>query len=264
MYTFRFFPWGRILLALAGTLALLAGLGLTMGRSVAQTAGSDSGTQTSGTDGGTTTDTPVDPHDPSNLTRVEEDWSLLVTTPDFKQAAPQISMQMIRSPDALRFCTFHINCCDIPTFNQGGLQIQAWESATCVTVATSNNRNTMATPNELVTWTQYLSRDDANNLRFGIGTIETPDSANYWPTWSDTWGDFSNGEIVVPDSGTYLGNYSVDYSMINSGITFGADSVASLVLVRVRKYYANGDVDIDDTPRIVYSQALDPSVNSGN
>jgi hypothetical protein len=249
-----FFPWRRCLLAFAGTLALLAGLGLTRGRSVAQTSGSDSGT---------TTATAVDPHDASNLVRVEEDWSLLVTTPNFNQAAPQVSTQMIRSPDAQRFCTFHINSCDIPTFNQGGLQIQAWEGSTNLAVGTSNNRNTMSTLNELVTWTQYLSRDDANNLRFGIGTIETPDSPNYWPTSSATWGDFSGGEVVVPESGTYLGNYTTDYSVNNSGITFGANRVASFLLVRVRKYYVNGDVDIDDTPRIIYSPDLDPNLNSG-
>src|SRR5207249_6154153 len=65
---------GRRVLILAGILVSLAGVGLLVGRSVAQV---DSGAPII-----------IDAPDPSildvsNLVRVEEDWSLLLTTPDF-------------------------------------------------------------------------------------------------------------------------------------------------------------------------------------
>ncbi len=215
-------PAKRRLLVLVGILALLAGLGLALGRSLAQTG-----------------------YDPNNLQRVEEDWSLLVTTPDANVASPQISTEMIRSPDALRFCTFHLNSCDIPTYNQGGLQVQAWEGTACMAVQTSENRNTMTTANELVQWTQYLQKD-SSDLKFGISAAS-----------SDTWGDFSGVEITVPNSGAYLGSYSINYSVAKSGITYGANRVLSLVLLRVRGYDNSGNLLFEDlTPRTVYSQTL--------
>lgn len=230
------FPRGRRLLALAGILVALMGLGLLVGRSVAQTE-----------------DPPVDPHDPSNLVRVEEDWVLWVTEPDVNKAAPQVATQMIRSPDSLRFCTFHLNSCDIPTFNQGGLQVQAWEGNTNLAVQTSANRTTMVTPNEIVTWTQYLQRE-GTTLKFGISAASCAPSPG-------TWGDFSGVEILVPDSGADLSNYSIDYSLDNSGITFGANRVAQLMLLRVRKYYFGVDEPDEETVlRSVYSP---DATNSG-
>src|SRR5262249_42790794 len=184
-----FSTWGRPLRPLVGTLPLLMGFCLLVERSPAQW------------------DSPSDPYDPSNLVRVEEDWILLLAEPDANLAAPQLSTQMIRSPDASRFCNFNINFCDIPAYAQGGMQVEAWQGDTCIAAQTSENRNTLGTPNELVTWTQYLQRTDGNTLRFGIGTQETPDSPYYpGPTSSDTWGDFSGVSIDIPQGGTYLGN----------------------------------------------------------
>jgi hypothetical protein len=185
-----------------------------------------------------------------SVVRVEEDWSLLVNAPDVAQASPQVSTQMARSPYSSRFCNFHLNSCDIPKFQQGGLQLQVWRDTTNKT-ALSFASAIMNSSSELVTWTQYL-RQDGNALKFGISAAS-----------STTWGDFSGQEVDVGGSSNYLSDYTVDYSQSNSGVTFGANRVTSMVLTAVRIYYSDGTMQSDSTPRIIYSTVLDPALGGG-
>jgi len=182
------------------------------------------------------------------VARVEEDWILLVNQPDAERSSPQVSTQMAGSPDAARFCNFHLNSCDIPTFSQGGLQLQVWHGDDNLAVFTSASRAAMNTADELVTWTQYLSRE-SGELKFGISAAS-----------SQTWGDFSGMEVAVPGGSPVLDYYSAEYSLQNSGVTFGANRVSSMVLVATRVYYSDGSVQTDNTPRIVYSAVLDPAL----
>jgi hypothetical protein len=188
----------------------------------------------------------------ATLIRVEEDWSLAINQPDSNLAAPQVSTQMARAPGTSRFCNLHLNSTDLPTFAVGGLQIQAWQDSTNLAVYTSPNSSIMATDSELVTWTQYM-RVDSGTLYFGIGTAQpnTPGAS------STTWGDFSGMEIPVAGAWPDLSSYDPSYSQQNSGVTFGANRVESMVLVQVRYYYDDGSVQTDSTPRVVYSSASD-------
>jgi hypothetical protein len=192
----------------------------------------------------------------ATLIRVEEDWTLTVGQPNSDVASPQVSTQMVRAPWSSRFCNVHLNSVDVPSFAVGGLQLQAWKGTTNTAVYTSPNSAVMGTNNELVTWTQYL-RNDTGQLRFGVGTLQSgvPGAS------SQTWGDFSGIEIPVPGISTDLSNYDPSYSQQNSGVTFGANRVSSMVLVQVRYYYDDGSVQTDSTPRLVYSSTLDPDFN---
>ena len=186
------------------------------------------------------------------LARIEEDWSVSVNQPDATLASPQFSTQMARSPLASRFCNLHLNSVDFPSFNLGGVQTQTWHNSTNLAVVTSPNAAIMATPYELVTWTQYLRFDPTSNqLKFGIGTLQpnTPGSS------STTWGDFSSGmEVAVTGGSTNLDNYDPNYSVRNSGITFGSTRVDSMVLLAVRYYDGNGNLlYTDSTLRPVFT-----------
>jgi hypothetical protein len=185
------------------------------------------------------------------VARVEEDWSVSVNQPDATLAAPQFSTQMARSPWASRFCNLHLNSVDFPSFNLGGVQTQSWHGSTNLAVVTSPDANIMSTPYELVTWTQYLRVDTASNqLMFGVGTLQpnTPGSS------STTWGDFSGMEVAVSGGSKLLDAYDPNYSVQNSGITFGSTRVDSMVLVAVRYYDAAGNLlSTDSTPRVVFS-----------
>ncbi len=189
--------------------------------------------------------------------RVEEDWTLVVNEPNSLVASPQVSTQMARSTTTQRFCNFHVNSRDVPSFQLGGLQLQAWYGSTNTAALNSNTAAVMGTSNEMVTWTQYLRRD-SNNLYFGIGTVQTGVQASS----STTWGDFSGVETPVPAGSVKLDGYDPVYTQQNSGVTFGANRVQAFVLTQVRWYdSSNNLIQSDFTPRIIYSQTLDPALN---
>ena len=179
---------------------------------------------------------------PIYTVRIEEDWSLTVTTPNASLSCPQVSTQMSPGGNATQFYQFHINFQDIPSFKQGGLQLEAWDGNKNLAVNTSPNTATMNTPNELVTWTQYLARDENNGLTFGVNNAA-----------SQTWGNFSGAQFYVSGANSVLDDYAADYSVQNSGITYGNNLVSSLVLVQTRKYYSDGSVQTNSTPRIIYN-----------
>jgi hypothetical protein len=175
------------------------------------------------------------------VVRIEEDWSLTVNQPNSNLSCPQVSTQMAPRPNGTQFYQFHLNSQDVPQFVQGGLQLQAWDGNTPLAVKTGSNTATLATPNELVTWTQYLKRRDDDGLTFGITAAA-----------SQTWGDFSGAEFHVSGADAVLDNYTADYSVQNSGATYGVNLVSSLVLVQTRVYYSDGSVQTNSTVRVVY------------
>jgi hypothetical protein len=175
------------------------------------------------------------------VVRIEEDWELTVSTPHYNLSCPQVSTQMAPDPQGNEFYQFHTNFQDVPKFVQGGLQLQAWNGNRLVQVNTSSNTSTMGSDNELVTWTQYLQRSTAPaGLTFGISGAA-----------SETWGDFSGASFVVQETDALLDNYRAAYSAQNSGITYGPNLVSSCVLVESRKYYSNGSIETDSTPRTI-------------
>ena len=179
------------------------------------------------------------------VVRVEEDWRLVLGKPNLPLAAPQISTQMARSPNATRFCNFHLNACDLPSLVLGGMQLQVWKDSTNLAIRTADNTAILNTANEVITWTQYL-RHDAGKLKFGISAAA-----------STTWGDFSGLEVTIPSGLAILDDYDVQYSVDNSGVTFGANRVSALTLLRVRLTYTDGSVSTDDTERVVCSDGQD-------
>jgi hypothetical protein len=187
-----------------------------------------------------------------SVVRVEEDWSLLVGQPAQSIAAPQVSTQMARAPYAARFCNFHLNSTDVPAFASGGFQLQIWKGSTNLAYLNSSTSPTLATNNELITWTQYLAQNSNGGLTFGVSKAS-----------SQTFGDFSGVSLDLPGSPSDLDDYSADYSLANSGVTFGANRVSSLAITQVRVFYSNGSMTSDSTPRVVYSAPLDPAL-SGN
>lgn len=182
----------------------------------------------------------------SEIVRIEEDWCLLITQPDPNRASPQVSTQMARSPWTSRFCNFHLNSCDVPTYTQGGLQMQVWHGGQNLAIQNSTDRSVMSTDNELITWTQYL-RSDGSHLYFGI----SPGAV------SQTWGDFGGLEMTITGGYIDLSGYDPDSSQQNSGVTFGANRVSSLILLGVRKIREDGTIESDYTPRIIFMAAPD-------
>ena len=71
---------------------------------------------------------------------------------------------------------------------------------------------------------------------------------------SSTWGSFGHDNIArlsVATTLTDLNSYSPNVSSANSGVTFAANRVNSLVLKAVRGYSASGDLIAEDTNPVV-------------
>jgi hypothetical protein len=186
--------------------------------------------------------------DGATITRVEEDWELVIATPSPTAEAPQVTCGI--SPtgnlDGLH-ATFSLNHHKMPEIVGGGLQLQTWDGRTIVDSKKAPTQALLATPNETIRWTQVMS------VNGGVATFEILNGT------STTWGEFGNDgtlKIVVPGRVVSdLSGYSPATSVANSGVSFAANRVTSLVLKRVRIYTSTGQVTEDTTPRVVHPLA---------
>jgi len=180
------------------------------------------------------------------IVRVEEDWELVVSTPDPDTDGPQVIC--VSSPgegmNSLH-ANFELNLRSLPGFAPGGLQLQVWNGETPVGQSQAPNTAVMRTPGETVRWTQTMQ------LSGGMLTFEIVGGS------STTWESFGGQGYLKANVATSLADlsgYSPQVSATYSGVSYASNRVASLVLKRVRMISQNGQVLEDNTPRVVYQQ----------
>jgi hypothetical protein len=170
--------------------------------------------------------------------QVQEDWTLVVATPDQSAVGPQITTCLSPVSDgSSAFVAFDMNYREFPRFAAGGLQVQVWSNKDILSTS-SLGTALFATTNETVTWTQRMS--------LGGGKI-TYDIENGQST---TWGQFGqvDGDLAVSFDTTLsdLSRYSPDISASKSGASWQSNRVTSMTLVQVR-YYSGGQLVATDT-----------------
>jgi hypothetical protein len=180
-----------------------------------------------------------------NVTRIEEDWELVIAAPSPNSDAPQITCTVspLRDVDSFH-ATFIVNNHDVPTFAAGGLQMQAWNGKTLLASKRAPNQAVLATPGETIRWTQVMRLTD-DGLQFQVVNGS-----------STTWGNFGNDwtlQTTVDAGLANLNGYSPDISAQQSGVSYAGNRVQSLTLKRVRAYSANGLLGTDIKPRVVHS-----------
>jgi hypothetical protein len=173
---------------------------------------------------------------------IEEDWQLVIGTPDVLGIGPQITTCMSPvSDNSSPFVALDMNYREYPSFAAGGLQVQVWDGSNVLSTAT-HGTSQFSTAGETITWTQAMSLS-GGNLSYSISNGQ-----------STTWGKFGQGaQLSVSFSTTLpdLSGYDPDTSAAASGASWEQNFVTSLQLVQVR-YYANGQlIWTDDTPRTV-------------
>ena len=182
---------------------------------------------------------------PLNVMQVEEDWELVLLTPDSNTTAPQVVATMAPSQDFdSLYAAFEINHHSQPEFSPGGLQLQVWADEEPITAKNWNEDAAMYTSGETVTWTQSM------HLTGHVLTFEITDGT------SSTWGAFGGTGLLKASLNTSLENlngYHPQVSVNNSGVGFASNRVARLVLKRVRLVLASGAVLEDSTERVVHS-----------
>ncbi len=179
--------------------------------------------------------------DEPRILRVEEDWELVVTTPNPLQNSPQISTWM--SPgDSLDDQHFGAN------FNHaqkddnlgGGFQTRAYQGLSVVDDKVNCNGVKLSGNGELLKWTQVMAIIK-EELVFAI-----KDGS------SQSWGDFGGKETLVRDESSVkdLNGYRPNKSAEWSGVGFASNRVALLKLAKVRYFTDQGQV-IETTVNLV-------------
>ena len=184
--------------------------------------------------------------DPLQIVRVEEDWELVVGTPDPNSDGPQVACVISPLGDVNSVhAALELNHQSLPEFVPGGIQLQVWNDETPENSRKFPNGAVMALPGETIRWTQSMELED------GTLTFEVIDGT------SSTWGSFG-GQGYLKASGpatlANLNGYDPEVSVKNSGIAYAANRVQSLVLRKVRLITATGEVLEDDTARPVHQQ----------
>jgi hypothetical protein len=180
--------------------------------------------------------------------QVEEDWQLVIGTPDLVGVGPQITTSMSPvSDDSTPFAAFDLNYREYPSFQNGGMQIQVWSGKNVLNTS-SNGTDQFATAGETVTWTQRLSLGEGGTVSYRVLNGQ-----------STTWGTFGgNGNHLTVNYSTTLGDlsgYSPDTSVANSGASWESNLVTQLTLVQVRYYKSGQLIAVDTTPRNIIAPA---------
>lgn len=170
--------------------------------------------------------------------RIEQDWELILNTPDLSFPSPQIVIPMKSWPGSSKTALFLVNHHDYPAFAAGGGQIQIWNGDTLQSTK-SFAGPTLIRDGERVTWTQYLERKDGK-LHFGLSAVEGE-------AWGTNTADTLGGPVAMSDSISNFTAYESPYSTENAEISFGDERVHSLKLVEVRKHRSDGHVDIESS-----------------
>ena len=182
--------------------------------------------------------------EPPTVVRVQEDWELVVGDASAQREAPQVVT--VLSPftsDASVYGLFELNHQSLPSYQQGGMQLQAWSGEELLGFKDNARTDLLGQQGEVVTWTQEMSVANGNPLRFRILDGQ-----------SSTWGEFAPEGSLYLNTGIALDNlngYSPNFSVGRSGVSFGANRVQSLILKRVRLYSSEGLIAEDETARPV-------------
>ena len=180
------------------------------------------------------------------IVAVEEDWEMVLATPDPDSAGPQVicTMSPFGNVDSLH-CTLELNHRTVPEFAPGGLQFEVWYGEQLVTERRAPTQSILSQPGEVICWTQKMELSD------GTLHMEIVEGS------STTWGSFGGLGYLKADVSTTLENlnsYRPTVSVENSGIPYAANRVQSLVLKRVRVTTSEGEVLEDSTARPVHQQ----------
>lgn len=182
----------------------------------------------------------------SPVVKVVEDWELVIDSPDTDSGGPQVAC--VTSPvgdvDSLHLA-FELNHRTLPDYEIGGLQLQFWQGETVMAVAPALGCSCLSYPDERVSWKQVLSVKDEGQLTCSIEEASSQSCGNF----------AADGRLSVTldTSLENLNSYSPHVAVDESGVSYAAHRVKSLLLKRVRYYLADGNIIEDDTDRVIHT-----------
>lgn len=185
-------------------------------------------------------------NDPVTM-RVEEDWQAVLTEPDDSIDSPQFHT-MISPTAATNSFYFQTlwNYQERPEFNNGGLQLLAWNGELSAG-SKIYREDPLSAAAETVYWTQSLDARN-NSLTYSIEN----GSSQTWGAFGGSGSTALSGRVSISN----LNGYSTDVSASQSWVSYGGNRVESLRIVEVRRYDGDGHlISRDTTPRTVFEYA---------
>jgi hypothetical protein len=182
------------------------------------------------------------------VTRIDEDWELVITEPDPEVAAPQVEtvMSPFQSLDGF-YIAFLLNHRSNPSLAVGGMEVQFWTGDHQLG-SRRQDSDVIHHSNETISWTQRLMIKGSNDHRYLCFRIVDGQS--------ESWGSFGGSEplhINMDTTRTDLADYRSSFSVSNSGVLFSSNRVARLVLKAVRGYSSDGELLFEECdPVVVY------------
>ncbi len=171
------------------------------------------------------------PQPQTPVVRVEEDWELVVAEPAPQKDSPQVTnvLSPVSSLSDL-YAVLELNYQTLPDYAAGGLSLQVWRGDVNLDYTVTPLLFRLATPGERVSYTLALQ------VSRGRLTVELCNLQ------SSTWNGFRSLKLQVPTELRDLSGYSVEFSLSNSGVTFGTNRVERFRLKEVRFLDASGKV----------------------
>jgi len=188
------------------------------------------------------------------ITRIEEDWELVLNEPGAELTTPQFHtvMSPYTNVDSY-YVQVSWNYRALPDFVAGGLQLQAQNGDDNLALR-SDREEPLSNDAETIRWTQRLETH-GTDLVFKIVNGQ-----------SVSWGSFG-GEgtrVQLDASVANLDGYSTSASAANSWITYGSNRVTLLRITQVRFYSHHELVSTDSTPVIVFRLTPDNGGGAGD
>ena len=177
----------------------------------------------------------LDAQDPDpTVVRVEQDWELVLKTPDQNSAGPQVvcTISPFNHVSGVH-AAVELNHQSLPQFVPGGIQVQAWDDENPLGSQKFPNASLLSHDNETVSWTQSM------RLENGSLIMEVTDGT------SQSWGNFGGQGYLkwsIATQLTSLEAYSTDVTVANSGVSYGANLVEHLEIKEVRLIMSDGTV----------------------
>lgn len=188
---------------------------------------------------------PVWAETPTNVTRVEEDWELVVGEPSVEDTSPQIItfISPTNRNDA-EAAVLELNHSTQPDYLDGGVQFQRWFGDFERIWRDPHTQNRLAIPGEKINYTMTM-KIESGLLKFGVmnGTSQT------WGTFggtSEQWNSSVVSQYVNLDA------YSPAISAANSRVGYAANRVKKFSLKEVRYYRDNQLIQKDTAEKIVH------------
>jgi hypothetical protein len=182
---------------------------------------------------------PVAAQASKGVTRIEQDWTIVVGNPNSTNGTPQIALQMKPDPAVDAGCLFLLNYADQPSYTAGGTQLQIWNGSNCLSYQSWGSQSLGKQANEKITFTMFMEVD-GTNLTFGYTNLKS---------W--TWGNNNNQTVTTPSTATSLPNYATSDTTANSLIMVGSAQVSSMTISAVR-YYSGKTLVKTDTSTSVF------------